>query len=173
MNMEFASKVWNITATDGWRGVRHRSAIKRLSAETGQTLLEVALLSPLLLVLAIGIIEVGRFAYYSIIVANAARAGAQYGAQNLLTAADTTGIQTAAKNDGQSLAGLTVTSQQMCGCTGSTTSATCPATGCTSPNRALVYVEVSVSGTFNSLFRYPGLPASITCSSTDHMRVAQ
>jgi Flp pilus assembly protein TadG len=173
MNMDVAAKTWGITVTGERRGSRAQSAIKRLSAETGQNLVEVALLAPLLLLLAVGIIEIGRYAYYSILVANAARAGAQYGAQNLVTAADAAGIQTAAENDGQDLAALTVTSQQNCGCTGSGIGASCPATGCVSPNPALVYVKVSVSGKFNSLFKFPGIPASITVNSTEVMRVAQ
>jgi Flp pilus assembly protein TadG len=145
----------------------------RRAAQSGQALLEVALVTPLLLLLAVGIIEIGRYAYYSILVADAARAGAQYAAQNLATAADTAGIQTAAENDGQSLSELKVTVQQECGCTGSSIGGLCPATSCASPNHALVYVKVTVRGTFKSLFKYPGIPKSIHCDSTELMRVAQ
>jgi Flp pilus assembly protein TadG len=128
---------------------------------------------PMLLMLLVGVIEIGRFAYYTILVANAARAGAQYGAQSLVTAADTAGIQTAAQNDGQNVNGLTVTSVQTCGCTGNGLSGACPATGCALPEHALVYVQVTATGAFNSLFNYPGLPRSINVSSTEKMRVAQ
>ena len=65
--------------------------------DSGQTLIEVALLLPLLLLLLVGTIEIGRFAYYAILVANSARAGAQYGSQSLVTSADTTGITTRGK----------------------------------------------------------------------------
>lgn len=139
----------------------------------------VALLTPLLLLLLVGTIELGRFTFYSILVASAARAGAQYGAQSLITAADTAGIQTAAQNDGQNNAALTVTptgysgSFQECGCTGTSLTTSCPALNCSSPNHALVYVQVNVSGKFKSIFKYPGLPTSITVSSTETMRVAQ
>jgi Flp pilus assembly protein TadG len=150
---------------------RHRTT--RRVTQSGQALLEVALVTPLLLLLAVGIIEISRYAYYSILVADAARAGAQYGAQNLATAADTAGIRTAAENDGQNLSELTVTSRTQCGCTGSSIGDTCPATACASPNHALVYVKVTVTGTFNSLFKYPGIPQSIDCDSTELMRVAQ
>jgi Flp pilus assembly protein TadG len=145
----------------------------RRATQSGQALLEVALITPLLLLLAVGIIEIGRYAYYSILVADAARAGAQYGAQNLATAADTAGIRTAAENDGQNLSALHVTVHHECGCTGSSIGTGCPATACASPNHALVYVKVTVTGTFNSLFKYPGIPQSIDCDSTELMRVAQ
>jgi Flp pilus assembly protein TadG len=145
----------------------------RRATQSGQALLEVALVTPLLLLLAVGIIEIGRYAHYCILVADAARAGAQYGAQNLATAADTTGIRAAAENDGQNLAALQVTVQHECGCTGSSIGGACPATACASPNHPLVYVKVTVTGTFNSLFKYPGIPQSIDCDSTELMRVAQ
>ena len=139
----------------------------------GQSFVELAFMVPVLLLLTVGVIELGRFAYYAILVANAARAGAQYGAQSLITAADTAGMVTAAKDDGQNVTGLTVTATQKCGCTGATLSSTCPATSCTSPAHALVYVEVNAVGTFNSLFNYPGLPSTIAVNKTVDMRVAQ
>jgi hypothetical protein len=123
--------------------------------------------------------EFGRFAYYSILVANAAHVGAQYGAQNVVTAADTTGITNAVKGDGQSLAGLTSTSITPvveCGCTGATLSSPCPATGaigCSSPGHPLVYIQVTVSGTISSMFKYPGIPQSLPLTSTVTMRVGQ
>ncbi|MGC1905812.1 MAG: TadE/TadG family type IV pilus assembly protein, partial [Candidatus Acidiferrum sp.] len=56
---------------------------KILSTRSGQTVVELALLLPFLLMLVIGVTEIGRYAYYDILVANAARAGAAYGAQGL------------------------------------------------------------------------------------------
>ena len=102
-----------------------------LRSQSGQSLVEVALLTPLLLALLIGGIELGRYAYIAILVGNAARAGAGYGAQSLVQSVDTTGIQTAADNDfqnnGQNVSNLTVTSSTSCGCDngGTTTSAVC------------------------------------------------
>jgi Flp pilus assembly protein TadG len=147
-----------------------RSSLRLALARTqrGQSVLEMALVLPVLLLLLVGTIEIGRFAYYAIVVSNAARAGAQYGAQSLITSADVTGIQTAAQNDG--LATLTVTPTQLCGCS-ATGLGGCPTGGfCANP---LVYVEVTASGTFKSLFAYPGIPRSMTLSSTVKMRVTQ
>ena len=72
-----------------------------LRSQSGQSLVEVALLTPILLAFLIGGIELGRYAYLSILVGNAARAGAAYGAQSLPQSVDTTDIQTAADNDFQ------------------------------------------------------------------------
>ena len=72
-----------------------------LRRQSGQALLEVAVLTPLLLLMLLGVVEMGRYAYISILVGNAARAGAAYGAQSLPQSVDTAGIQTAADNDFQ------------------------------------------------------------------------
>lgn len=134
----------------------------------GQTVVEVALLLPVLLLLLVGLIEIGRYAYFDILISNAARAGAQYGAQSLIQAADVAGIRTAAQNDG--LAAMTITATQQCGCAagalgGCPTGAVCP--------QPLVYVQVTASDRYNSLFRYPGIPRSLTLTSTVTMRVSQ
>jgi Flp pilus assembly protein TadG len=166
----------------------HRGFLPRgtgiLCSQSGQTLVEVALLTPLLLALVVGGIELGRYAYIAILVGNAARAGAGYGAQNLVLSVNTAGIQAAADNDfrnnGQNVSDLTVTSTTSCGCDngGTTTSAACstttnPTAGACAAGHWVVMVQVTASGTFNSLFSYPGIPSSITVSKTSTMRVAQ
>jgi Flp pilus assembly protein TadG len=138
------------------------------SRQTGQTVVELALLLPLLLLLLIGLTEIGRYAYFDILISNAARAGAQYGAQSLIQAADINGIRTAAQNDG--LAAMTITTQQECGCV-ATALGGCP-TGGVCP-RPLTYVKVTASDTYTSLFNYPGIPRSLALSSTVTMRVSQ
>jgi Flp pilus assembly protein TadG len=144
--------------------------------ERGQSLVELAFVLPLLLLLLVGIIEIGRFAFYSILVANAARAGAQYGAQSLATAADTTGISTAGTNDAPGVIApntLTVSSTQSCGCSSAALGPCGALAICVPPDHPLVYVKVTATGSFNSLFNYPGLPGTITVTSVEEMRVAQ
>jgi Flp pilus assembly protein TadG len=146
--------------------------LRRLArAESGSAIAELAVIAPLLVILVIGLIEVGRFAQYSILVANAARAGAQYGAQNLGTAADIAGMQAAAQSDGQNTAGLSATAIQFCRCADGTAS-TCQPTDCSSSHR-LVFVQVDATGTFQSILHFPYLPTSQTITSRSAMRVAQ
>jgi Flp pilus assembly protein TadG len=160
--------------------------------QSGQALIEVALVLPILLILTLGVIEIGRFAYISILVGNAARAGADYGAQSNLQSADSTGIQNAAyydfagtasstttKTNGQVYTNLTVTSSTSCGCDsgGSVVSAGCNATtnptagSCVTGNW-IVVVNVTASGSFTPLFRYPGLPNPFVISRTASIPVA-
>src|ERR1700722_1435341 len=73
-------------------------------SDVGQAFIELALILPVLVLLIIGAAELGRLAYASIEVSNSARAGVAYGAQNHITASDTTGIQVAARNDSTDIA---------------------------------------------------------------------
>jgi Flp pilus assembly protein TadG len=145
--------------------------VRAASGERGQAFIELALVLPILLALTIGIIELGRLAYYYIEVSNAARAGAQYGAQILGNAPDTAAITLAAQNDAPELGdGLTVTPAETCGCPGAApgTAANCFATpGCTYPT---VFLTVTTTYNFAPLFNYPGIstliPATLTGVAT-------
>jgi Flp pilus assembly protein TadG len=173
-------------------GSRPMPKLTKTRLQSGQALIELAFVVPMLLVLALGVIEVGRYAYIAILVGNAARAGADYGAQSNGQSVDTTGIKNAAFYDfagatsgsthknGLTASALTVTSVASCGCDsgGSITSASCdsttnPSAGtCTGGANWVVFVSVTASGTFNSLFSYPGIPTSIAISRTATIPVA-
>jgi Flp pilus assembly protein TadG len=142
------------------KGSRRRNAAAKTRSETGQATFELAIIAPVLFALLIGLIEVGRFAHFAIVVGNAAHAGVQYGGQSLVTALDYAGMQSAALNDAQNIAGLTATATSYCKCADGSAS-TCQSTVCSTSHR-MVYVQVTVSGTFESLFKYPGLPQSLS-----------
>jgi Flp pilus assembly protein TadG len=165
---------------------------RRLRNDSGQSLLELALLLPMLIAMLLGVIELGRYAYISILVANAARAGAAYGAQSLEQSVDTLGIQAAAESDfrnqvnGQDAGTLIVLPPVIsCGCDSNGTigngnvgpacsTPSNPGAGnCGSGTHWVVMVSVTASGTFNSLFNYPGIPSTLTVSSTATLRVPQ
>lgn len=149
--------------------------MKRLiRSEGGTSAVEFAIVAPVLIFLLIGLIDVGRYTYYGILAANAARAGAQYGAQSVYTAIDSPGMQNAALADGQNLPNWTdatgsITAQHLCSVNGATP-ATCAA-GTPVPN-SIYYVKVEVNGQFSALIKYPGIPASIPVSGSAFMRVA-
>jgi Flp pilus assembly protein TadG len=140
----------------------------RLHAEEGTSLLEIALILPVLVVLLLGIVDIGRYATLSIAVSNAARAGVQYGAQSLATASDSTGIQSAATGDANLNPQLQVSSALACYCSGSTCTGLCAA-----PNIEIVYLTVNTTSTFTPLFNYPGLSLATSVNGKAEMRVAQ
>lgn len=148
-------------------------------SESGQTLVEMGLLLPFLVLLMLGVVEMGRYGYMGILVGNAARAGTAYGTQTLPQSVDSAGITIAARNDfksnGQLPANLNVTSAVSCGCDsgGSIAPATCTGTGagtCISGHWVVV-LSVTASGTFSSIFHYPLIPASVSVSKISSMRV--
>ena len=95
------------------RGLIALRSARKSRFESGQTLLELAFLVPILLLLLVGVIEVGRYAYLGILIGNAARAGAEFGMQGHGEAANDTSIIAAATNDflsnGQAAGTLNVT----------------------------------------------------------------
>jgi len=152
-----------------------------LRSQSGQSLVELAFLTPILLLLLIGTIEMGRYTSLSILMGNAARAGAEYGAQNATTAGDSAGIQKAAMADLTDISGFkaqpTVASTFVCGCDNGgsiipspETNAACK-TSCNVSSHLVTSVQVTVTGTFSSMFNYPGIPTPLTITSTATERV--
>jgi Flp pilus assembly protein TadG len=152
-----------------------RNAARSLAAcESGSALAEMAIVLPLLVLLLIALIEIGRYGDYTIRAGNAARAGVQYGAQNTIAAEDFTGMQNAATNDAQSPPGFTATASNFCTCADGSTS-TCATTDCPG-SHMIEYVQVLTTGSLSSITNFPGLPASlrrITVQGKAVMRVAQ
>lgn len=163
----------------------------RLRKHCGQALVELAFVVPTLMLLALGVIEIGRYAYVDILVGNAARAGADYGAQSHAQSTDTTGIKNAALYDfagatsgttntnGLAAGTLNVSSIVSCGCEngGTITSFGCDSTlnpnaGKCATGNWVVFVQVTASGSFNSLFNYPGIPSQLVVTKTASVPVA-
>lgn len=140
--------------------------MKLFRSEKGTALVEFAVMVPVFSFLLLGLIEIGRFAYFALLAANAARAGVQWGAQNLSDAENNTGMTNAASNDGQNL-GWQVTPSHFCTLYGAVT--TC-ATGAV-PASQVYYVEVTATRNFYSLFKYPGIPQTLPVSGKAVMRV--
>jgi len=137
------------------------------SRSEGASLLETALIAPVLLLLVAGTIDLGRAYTAAIEVQEAAHAGALYGAQN---PTDSAGMQTTAESQTSTFSGLTATASYGCECSdGSSAVASCA----TIPDCTYNYVDyVSVTATveFSPIFPYPGLPSSFKLSSTSRLR---
>lgn len=152
-----------------------RSRLKSLlHCESGQNLVEAALVLPFLILLLAGAVDLGRAYYVYVELKASAHAGALYGAQY---PADTNGITAAAKSNAPDLssdATFTVaTPSQGCECSDST-SITSPCTNplpsCGSGTTLVYYVSVTTSITYKPLLPWPGIPSSSTLSETVQMR---
>jgi len=133
-------------------------------------MVELAVVLPVLVLLAIGVMDYGRVYFTSIAVANAARAGAEWGASGSTGAyQDDARIQSFAQLDGAEAAPITITSNHVCKCGGTTV--TCAGTTCSGGYGVpIVLVEVTASKTVALLIKYPGLPTSVTITRTATFR---
>lgn len=147
-----------------------RHACLEMKSERGQALTELAVSIPLLLVLMLGIIEVGTVAFASISVSDAAMAAVQYGTLKPTSAADTVGIQNAASTDAPNLP-ITTTSSLSCICSDGSAS-TCQSTDCPGANIETI-LTVDTQTTVYPVIRVPGLPNSFTLRGQAIQKVLQ
>lgn len=152
---------------------KHRSIIalrlkRNAGSEDGQSLVETAISGFLLILFILGVGELGNVVYSSIEVSNAAMAGVQYGAQNVMTASDGTGIQNAAQAAAPDLSGLTATASTACICSSSssTTAASSCSTLTCSTGTIEEIVTVNTQVTVNPILHLRGMPVNFTLNGT-------
>jgi hypothetical protein len=140
-----------------------------LTSESGASLVEFAIVAPVLIFFLIGMIEVARYTQIAIVASNAARAGVAYGAQNTTTAADTSGMQSAALANASAFPSMSANPTMFCySGSGTPSPSPCPSSP---PAGSYYYVQVTTTGTFNSWFNYPGIPNNVPISATAVMKV--
>lgn len=139
------------------KGVR-RGMRTWLGTDRGGALLEMAVVMPFLILVAIGVMDYGRVFARSIAVANAARAGAEFGAFRNVATVDSAAINTFARQDGQEVSTMRVTSARTCRC--GATVVGCAA-ACLNGTAPRVFIEVTARDTVNLLLTYPGLPTRV------------
>ena len=133
----------------------------------GGAAVELAVITPLLVLLAIGVMDYGRVFFTSIAVANAARAGSEWGAFDNNRPLQLTDIQNFAMSDAQEF-GITVNAARVCKC-GDTVIGSCTSS-CGAYGEARVFVVVTATKTVDMLLPYPGLPSTVLISQTATFR---
>lgn len=124
----------------------------------GQSIVEFAMITPLLFLMLALAADFGRAFTAYITISSAAREGAAYGAQSLTNADDSAGIKAAALADGPSIWGVAPTVS-------------------VSNAKTLAdtwkyrYVEVTVNYTFSPIMRVPPIPNSVSMTRKVRMRV--
>lgn len=156
----------------GWFQTEKPKEQRYWSFEIGQSAAEFAIIVPVLLLLLVAIADFGRVFFVSVAVNNAARAGAQYGSQSVITAADSIGMKAAAVKDALNVSNWNTPTASQCTCEVSAVVTHCAASYCTNAPSA-TYVEVDTSATFHTLLTYPGIPSSTTLSGKAVMQVQE
>lgn len=146
-----------------------------LQDEHGASLVELALLLPMLVLLLLASVDIGRACYLAIEIAGAARAGAIYGSRN---PTDTTGMTTVAQDDAPDVPNVSAgTPVYDCECadgSNPTSASACSVTppACSNGLNWVYKVTVTVTGTYTPVMPWPGIPSSMNFSSTASMRSA-
>lgn len=142
-------------------------------SDHGAALLELALVAPVLFALLFGAVSLGRAYYVALEVTNAAHAGAEYG---LLFPAESAGVAAAAKASAPEVTLGTPTVTWGCECSDGTsyyancsTIPTCTANS-TRGSNVVRRVSVTTTSVYKSFVPWPGIPSSITLSSTATIR---
>lgn len=142
-----------------------------LRSDRGSSLFEMALLTPFLLLLLLGVVDFGRAYYLSSEVAGAAHAGALYATANPF---DSAGIDNAALADAPNVPGLTANNVHVsvgCECSdGTGFSANCSSSPTTCPANVVSKVSVTVNATYSTLFPWPGISKNISLTQTATLR---
>ena len=123
--------------------------------------------------LAVGAYDFGNLGYQKIAITNAARAGSQYGVQDMATAEDVAGMVQAARNDINDTANaLTINASNYYFCPNQTPNVVADESVlCDDGSYSYFYVEVTVEHDIDLLFPYPYVTSPQTVASTNTMRV--
>ncbi len=136
--------------------IKHRW--KNLGADRrGNFAIEFALALPILLLLLVGLLDLGRLSIEKSALLQGAREGAQYGilAQGqaaqagTMSSSDQTAIQTTAQN-ATGITGATATASVFCECVAGTALTSCPTT-CSGGGSPKQYVTVTTNAAFRSV----------------------
>jgi Flp pilus assembly protein TadG len=152
--------------------MKMRNLFDLARSEDAQSLVELALLTPLFLLLLFGVVDFGQAFYVANEIAGAAHAGAIYGSQN---PNDTSGIETAVRDGAPDVTNLSVgTPTYGCECANGTGySVNCSITPTCLGGLNVVYrVNLTVTDTYTPIVPFPGIPSSISLSSSASMRSA-
>jgi len=150
---------------------RPKNRIFARDSQRGTSTTELALALPLLLVITLGLVDLGRAAYEAMTIDSAAGAGAAFALRSQADAVDATAITNAVLADvGTDLdtSKLKVQTSATCECSSGAPidcSMTC------SGKQPLMFVHVRVDKQFQTLISYPGMPKNIALAREAHMRV--
>jgi Flp pilus assembly protein TadG len=150
--------------------------------EAGASIVEVALLTPVLILILFGMIDLGRFVFLGIELTSAARAGAQYGSLSQSNASNTSAITTAAQNDVPDLLGAqysfaVTTNTSSCWCanlpgTVVACSTSYPYTSCLTSSQ-IVLLQVNTQATYSPWIPFPPFNKTFTIKGQAMMPTGQ
>lgn len=147
-----------------------RASKRFVRHERGYSVVELAMISPMLAFLLVAAFDFARAFYFAIAVTGAAHTAAQWGSLSPFNATNYSAMQNIAQNHAPGL-GVTATASRICRC-GSGVNApsnmlSCSA-GCVGTKR--VYVSVTTTRSFSPIIGFPGIPGTVNITRTSQIR---
>jgi hypothetical protein len=143
---------------------------RNFNSDEGSSVLETALVLPLLILMLAVAVDLGRAFSAAIVTTSAAQAGALYGIQH---PTDKVGMTAAATLDADRLPTLVPLASYGCECSDGSD----PISDCTGepscPANSVYYVEVDTTAVYTPLFPYPGLASTFTLRGKARMRASR
>lgn len=142
-----------------------------IHARQGNVAIEFAFIAPVVILLTLAAVELGRVGTEWTRVKHAAHAGTQFGIQDQANAANAQGMVDAARFDADdSTNELEISARRYCRCPGTTAEVAC-SEKCPDDTFSPMYVEVNVSQDIAALIPYLDLPKSYAISAQNTGRV--
>jgi Flp pilus assembly protein TadG len=135
--------------------------VREAATQRGQSLTELALTIPILMLLVVGAVDLGRVLYVQVSTAAAAQAGALYASKSKTTANDITEIRNRVKAE------MPVVLTKF----DANPTINKVLSGDNGDGFGRPYVQVTVSVAVAPIFRWTGMPTSYTVTRTATMRV--
>lgn len=147
-----------------------RKARRFARHEHGYSVVELAMISPLLAYLLVAVFDFARVFYFAMAVTSAAHAAVQWGSLSPANTLNSTRMQTIAANHAPGL-GVTATAGRVCRCGSGTATPyvqlSC-ATSC--PGTQRIYASVTATRSFSPIIGFPGIPGTMNITRTAQMR---
>ncbi|SDF83325.1 TadE/TadG family type IV pilus assembly protein [Terriglobus roseus] len=140
--------------------------------QDGNSLIETALVLPVLLLLLAGAVDIGRGFRAAMIVNAAARTGTAYG---IHYPTDVAGMKLAAQTDASTLITVKPVATYGCECSDGTSAiASCSSEPtCSSSMNSVYYVELDTSSTYTPLLPWPGISTTIPLTAKVRLRASR
>ncbi len=139
----------------------------------GGAIVEFALTMPLLLIMAAGAADFARIFLQGTAMAGAAASAVKYGAQDAITSAEFTEMETLAAESSEDVPDAEYTAERLCDCPDAPGEwVDCLSTICPLDyGLPRAYVRVDVTKTFTTLATIPGVPNNVPITLRGYMRV--
>lgn len=143
------------------------------SRRRGATTVELAIATPLLMLMMVGAADFARIFYHSITLANASGTGAFYGSQGHVQAASFNKISTVARDDARNLENVSARAELVCDCPDSTPGSfvDCTDAVCNSYGYPRAYSKTTVQQEFSPMIPWPGIPNPVVITQRTYTRV--